>query len=222
MSNDQEKPRRPRGRPQVRPDEETLEIIVGAAREEFLSRGFGSASMTAIAQRAGVSTKTLYRLVPTKSGLFRDVIASRIGAVMLALDRDTLELEDVTEGLRRLLTTYGELVLGFEATAIYRLALIEHEQFPEVTEHFYATAIDRVAAAMEGWLARQCDKGRLRLTDCRLAAGMLRGMMAMEPQRAFLLGRAPLPAPADIAARAAACAALFLNGCQTAPAHGRG
>lgn len=217
MTEDEEKPRRPRGRPQVRPDGETIALIVDAARAEFLSRGFGNASVTAIARRAGVSTKTLYRLVPTKSDLFRDVIKARIGRVMLAIDRNEPDGQDVGEGLRRLLATYGELVLGFEATSIYRLALIEHEQFPEITGHFYADAIDRVAAAMEAWLTHQCNKGRIRLDDCKAAGGMLRGMMAMEPQRAFLLGKAELPSQDEIEDRAAACADLFLNGCKVVP-----
>ena len=61
--------RRPRGRPQVRPDEETLQLIIAAAREEFHASGFAGASMVQVAS-GGVSTKTMYRLILTKADLF--------------------------------------------------------------------------------------------------------------------------------------------------------
>jgi hypothetical protein len=42
---------------------------------------------------------------------------------------------------------------------------------------------------------------------------MLRGMMAMEPQRAAILRQEPPPKIEAIAARAKMCADLFLKGC---------
>ena len=69
---------RGRGRPPLRSDEETLRLIVDAAASMFRDGGYAGTGMSAIAARAGVSTKTLYRLVPTKDGLFQRVISSRI------------------------------------------------------------------------------------------------------------------------------------------------
>ncbi len=42
---------------------------------------------------------------------------------------------------------------------------------------------------------------------------MLRGMMAMDPQRAMMLGRCDAPAEVEIRARARRCTRLFLFGC---------
>ena len=75
--------RRPRGRPQVRPDEETLQLIVEAARQEFLASGYAATTMCAVAERAGTSTKTVYRLIPNKAELFKNVISTRIGQFMV-------------------------------------------------------------------------------------------------------------------------------------------
>src|SRR6185503_17133591 len=52
--------RRPRGRPQIRPDEETRRLIIEAARHEFQTNGYAQASMASVAQKAGISTKTMY------------------------------------------------------------------------------------------------------------------------------------------------------------------
>ena len=83
-------PRRPRGRPQIRSDEETRHLIVESARQEFQMNGYAATTMCAVAQRAGLSTKTMYRLIPTKADLFGSVISDRIGGFMLAIDADAV------------------------------------------------------------------------------------------------------------------------------------
>ena len=207
-------PRRPRGRPQVRPDEETLRVIVDAARDEFLSRSFGDVSMASVAGRAGVSTKTMYRLVPTKADLFRQVVSARIGQFILELDIETLDAVEPVEALTRILTVWSDLMLSADATAMYRVALTERDRFPEIATFFFENAIGPAGQILEAWLRRQSARGILTLADPVLASGMLRGMMAMEPQRAALLGQCPLPDAAEIAARARSSAELFVNGCR--------
>jgi AcrR family transcriptional regulator len=206
-------PRRPRGRPQTRPDEETLQLIVEAARAEFLSHGFAEVSMAAVAQSAGVSTKTMYRLVPTKADLFRMVVAARMGQFTLELDADALDAMEPLAAITRLLTVYGELILSAEPTAMYRLAIAESDRFPELAKVFYNSAVGAAGTALESWLRRQRERGTLRLDDPKSASGMLRGMMAMEPQRAALLRQRALPGAKEIAERARVCAKLFLYGC---------
>ena len=208
---------RGRGRPQVRPDEETLAVIIGAARQEFLSRGFAGASMSAVAQRAGVSTKTLYRLSPCKADLFRDVIAQRIGKFMLDIDETIVGALDETAALARILAAFGHLTLDLETIALIQLVLSERDRFPEIGKAFYETAILKTNDAISGWLAEQCRKGVLDLDDPWAAAEMLRGMMIMEPQRAVMLGQKSAPSPQEVEARAAACAALFLRGAARRP-----
>jgi AcrR family transcriptional regulator len=206
-------PCRPRGRPQVRPDDETLRVIVDAARDEFLSRSFGNVSMASVAGRAGVSTKTMYRLVPAKADLFRKVVSARIEQFILELDTEALDALKPVDALTRILTISAGLALSVDATAMYRLAVTEKDRFPEIATFFFENAIGPAGQILEAWLCKQCALGVLKLDDPRLASGMLRGMMAMEPQRAALLGQRPLPGAAEIAARARACAELFLNGC---------
>src|ERR1700733_12273464 len=72
------KERRVRGRPQLRPDAETLHIVYEAARHEIAANGYASTSMEAVARLAGVSTKTLYRLVPNKAALFEGMMSDRL------------------------------------------------------------------------------------------------------------------------------------------------
>src|ERR1700682_5499231 len=70
-------PRRGRGRPQLRSDEDTRDIIFDAARQEFAASGFAGSHMESVAVRSGISTKTLYRLIPNKAALFEAMITDR-------------------------------------------------------------------------------------------------------------------------------------------------
>jgi len=61
--------RRP-GRPSVREAARKHEAMLEAALEEFSRHGFHGASVRAIAERAGLSTRTLYNRYPDKVALF--------------------------------------------------------------------------------------------------------------------------------------------------------
>jgi AcrR family transcriptional regulator len=206
--------RRPRGRPQIRPDTETQRLMIEAAALEFQANGYAAASMVAVAQRAGVSTKTMYRLIQTKEELFRSVVSGRIGRFMLEIDGDALDALPLTEALEHMLRAYGELTLDAETIAIIRLVLGEGHRFPELAATFHEVAILQVSEAMASWLNRQVERGLIELENTHMAAGMLRGMMSMEPQRAVMLGQRAIPTSEEIAARAKCCAQLFLTGCR--------
>ncbi|RBP08697.1 TetR family transcriptional regulator [Roseiarcus fermentans] len=207
--------RRCRGRPQVRSDEETLALILEAAGREFQANGYGATCIADVAERAGVSTKTLYRLVPTKADLFASVVADRIGRFVLEYDLSRLDSLGAQAALERMLTVFGALTLEPRTIALTRLVLGECCSFPEVGAAFYDNAIVRTSQAMEEGLRRLCARGLIALDDPHEAVGMLRGMMILEPQRAVMLGQREPPDPAEIAARANRCARMFLNGCAT-------
>ncbi|WP_245974240.1 TetR/AcrR family transcriptional regulator [Bosea caraganae] len=206
--------RRSRGRPQARPDEETLRLIVDAADREFQSNGYAGTNIKAVADRAGVSTKTLYKLVPTKAELFEATIRHRIGRFLLDLDDDVSDELDTREALEHILLAFGLLTLSAETIAINRLVISECERFPEVAAAFYQSAIVPVNGVIENWLTKQKDKGALRIDDIHIASGMLRGMMAMEPQRTAMMGQRSAPQRDEIVLRARQCAEVFYNGCK--------
>jgi AcrR family transcriptional regulator len=208
-----EEVRRCRGRPQIRSDDATLRLIIEAAALEFQANGYAGAGMEAVAQRAGISTKTLYRLVPTKADLFKSVVSDRAGRFILAIDEQVVGALDLESALERILIAYGRLTLDQEVIAMTRLVLGESDRFPEIAETFYEEAIRPTTEAMADWLERQRRRG-LSLDDPLLAVGMLRGMMVMEPQRAVMLGQRSVPDAGEIAMRAKICAALFLKGCR--------
>jgi AcrR family transcriptional regulator len=208
-----EQTRRSRGRPPLRSDEETRHLLIEAAASEFEANGYAGTCMADVAERAGVSTKTVYRLFPNKADLLARVVSERIGQFMLEIDTDALDALPIAEALERMLIAFGTLTLSQHVIAIHRLVIGECGQFPEVATTFYELGIRRANEGMAAWLRRQCERGLIRLDDPLMAAGMLRGMMSMDPQRAAMLGLRSVPDREEIAARAKQCAHLFLDGC---------
>ena len=205
--------RRGRGRPQLRSDDETRALIFEAARHEFAARGFAAASIADVACRAGVSTKTLYRLIPTKLALFEGMVTDRMDRFVSIVKFGACDGRNVAAALEAALLTCADLVLDAEVIAMQRIVLAESDKFPDIAETFYEKAMQRTIAALAGWLGVQQRRGRIALDDVESAAGMLLGMLVFKPQRDVMFGRKPLPPRSEIEARAKACAALFLAGC---------
>jgi AcrR family transcriptional regulator len=91
--------RRRRGRPQVRPDDETRQLIYEAARHEFAGRGYAATSIGTVARRAGVSTKTLYRLIPNKAALFERMVSDRVDRFLSDVNLQAVDHADIDEAL---------------------------------------------------------------------------------------------------------------------------
>ena len=206
--------RRCRGRPQVRPDDETRQIIYEAARHEFADGGYAATSMEAVARRAGVSTRTLYRLIPNKASLFDGMVTDRLDRTLASVDLNAIDHAEIEEALYAALMACAELTLDEEVIALQRMVLQEAGKFSDIAGMFYRNGIQRITAALADWLRVQQKRGLIDLDDIEEAAGMLLGMVASAPRRAAMFGGVPLPPRSQIEARVRRCAALFLRGCQ--------
>src|ERR1700746_2792571 len=205
--------RRGRGRPQARCDEETRAIIFETARREFAASGYAATNMESVARGAGISTKTLYRLVPNKAALFEAMITERIDRFASVVRLRACEGRDVEAALRDALLVCGELILDADVIALQQMILSDSDKFPEIAETFFHKAIMPTQNTLASWLRTQQKRGLLVIDDADAAAGMLLGMLVFQPQRAVMYGHAPTPTRAELEQRGEACAKLFLQGC---------
>ena len=212
--------RRCRGRPQVRPDDETRGLIYEAARHEFAGNGYAATAMEAVARRAGVSTKTLYRLIPNKASLFDGMVTDRLERTLAKVDLRVIDHAEIEEALYAALMACAELTLDKEVIALQRMVLQETGKSSDIAATFYRNGIQRIAAALATWLRAQRKRGLIELDDVDEAAGILLGMIASAPRRAAMFGGVPLPSRRQIEARVRRCAKLFLRGCQVKPESG--
>lgn len=210
---------RGRGRPPARTDDETRAVIYDAARQEFAGSGFAATCMDSVAKRAGISTKTLYRLIPNKGALFEAALTNRMDRFASVVRLRACDGSDIEAALREALLVCADLMLNGEVIALQRMLLAESDKFPDIAETFYNSAMQRTVATLAKWLRTQQERGLIELadTDAGMAAGMLLGMLTFEPQRAVMFGHKPVPSRNELEMRARACAALFLRGCGRVP-----
>jgi AcrR family transcriptional regulator len=208
--------RRCRGRPQLRPDQETRQIIYEAARHEFAGNSYAATSMETVARHAGISTKTLYRLVPNKATLFEGMVSDRLDRFLSDFNLQSADQADIGEALYAALMACADLMLDQEVVGLQRMILQETGKFSDLAGTFYNNGIKRTAAALADWLRVQEKRGLIVLDDADEAAGMLLGMLSSAPQRAAIFGGMPMPTRRQIEARVRTCVKLFLRGCQPA------
>lgn len=145
------------GRPK---DPAKRRAIVEAASALFLERGYGDASMEAIAQAAQVSKLTLYSHFTDKAALFREVVRERVehyaGEEMFARAMLggplRLRLETLAEG-------FLSLILSEEATGLERLLIARAASHSEAGALFFEAGPQRILTEFARFFARLQEEG---------------------------------------------------------------
>jgi TetR/AcrR family transcriptional regulator, mexJK operon transcriptional repressor len=148
-------------------------LIMSAAAQVFLERGYPGTSVDDVAAAAGVSKRTVYNVFTDKEGLFRAIIgdaiatAERFSAQFAAT---TTETTDAAAALTTLARELARLVLGGRVVPLRRLLIGEARRFPEFAIDYYERAPGRVMAAVAEALRAFDERGVLRINDPDLAA----------------------------------------------------
>ena len=169
---------------------------------------YAATSMETVARRAGVSTKTLYRLIPNKAALFEDMV--RTGSTGSCADVNLQRRSTCATSRRRSMRADG--LRGTRRStrrsiAIQRMVLQEAGTVFRISRRRSTkrrcSARSRRSA---DWLRMQQRRGLIELDDLDEAAGMLLGMVVSAPQRAAMFGGVPLPSRRADRARGRAAA----------------
>src|SRR5215470_14304414 len=165
-------------RRQERSDETAVrERILEAAFAAFMKSGYAAASMLEIATRARVSKRELYTLVGNKQEMLIACISER--AKRFDVPADLPLLRD-RETLGQVLASFGTKLVR-EASdptviAVFRLAIAEVIQAPEVARALDSIARERSRGALRKIMARAQTSGLLTGPPAELAkqfAGLL-------------------------------------------------
>src|SRR6185312_5934969 len=127
----------------------------------FLSHGFGTTSIEAVAKRAGISKRTFYHRFRGKEVLFEAVVRRLIEQWMPPLDAATLvapDDADMADTLSRAARYILAVALTPEALALHRLVIAEAPRFPGLARILHelgaAAGIERIAKLLEGHAGR--------------------------------------------------------------------
>jgi AcrR family transcriptional regulator len=195
-------------------------LIIDAAREAFFRLGYAGTSMSAIAAAVGGSKTTFWNMFPQKQDLFLAVADDLFNRYVDAI-QDSFALEpDISRSLRQ----SGRLMLAAltrePVNALIRLAAGESGRFPELGERFLARGIGRGWGLMQSIFDRAVENGQLMAQDTQRAAQHFIGLCQSNTFQRVLMGGAPPPDEAMIAADVDAAVDAFMA-IYGNPAYGR-
>ncbi|WP_312600605.1 MULTISPECIES: TetR/AcrR family transcriptional regulator [Pseudomonas] len=191
-----------------------LDRLIEAALRVWLEQGY-RASMDTIAEQAGMSKRTVYAVVRSKSELFEAVIDAYMGQAIAYIGTPG---DDLAEGLRRYVRAIADVSLGEIPVGLFRLVLAEAKAFPEMARLYEERGAYKAVELLAEWIEQQCQAGRLHVPDAREASIMLFGMVIPGPQRRAALGAAPSPTSEELDRLVDHAVQFFLHGAKVRPA----
>jgi AcrR family transcriptional regulator len=187
------------------------ERILDAAFAAFTRNGYATASMLEIATRARVSKRELYALVGNKQEMLVACISRR--ATRLEIPADLPVVRD-RKTLEQVLTSFGSRLLREisdpTVIAVFRLAIAEAVQSPEVARTLNSIGRETSRAALRKIMAQAHESGLLTGHVGDLGE-QFAGLLWRDLMVSLLLGVAGRPTPREIAERAREAAAAFLE-----------
>jgi AcrR family transcriptional regulator len=208
--------RKPRlgGRPSRAAALELRNRILEVATELFLTQGYGSTSIEAVAASAGISKRTFYHRFDDKAALFAAVVHRIIEQIRPPPGVPLLEGATLQKILRRLAGLILGAALTPEAIALHRLVTAESVRFPNLVRAVYDEGWAQEATALIGdLLARELRAAHLSVKLRAFAAEQFLHMVVALPQRRIMGLGVPMT-PDELDAWAENAVNLFLNGCR--------
>jgi TetR/AcrR family transcriptional repressor of mexJK operon len=202
------------GRPSRAAALELRDRILEVATELFLTEGYGSTSIEAVAGRAGISKRTFYHRFNDKAALFAAVVHRIIEQIRPPPGVPLLEGATLQEILSRLAGLILRAALSPQAIALHRLVTAESVRFPNLVRAVYDEGWAQEATALIGdLLARELPDPRLTVELRRFVAAQFLHMVVAVPQRR-IMGLGVTMTPSELDAWADDTVNLFLNGCR--------
>lgn len=137
--------------------------LLQAALEVFVERGFASARLDDVAQRAGVSKGTLYLYFDNKEELFKAVVRH---SILPLIDEFRVAMAESQASSGELLGQYLQIWwIRYGAThlsGVAKLCVAESGNFPEVARFWRDEVIGANNALVAGILKRGIDRGEFR------------------------------------------------------------
>ena len=188
------------------------ERILEAAFEAFMKSGYAAASTLEIANRARVSKRELYALVGNKQQMLIACIAER-SARRLNMPPE-LPVPRDRETLSQVLSSFGTQLLREVSDpvviAVFRLAIAEVAQAPEVARTLDSIGRETTRAALRKIMSQAQESGLLEGRPAELAE-QFAALLWRDLLVGLMLGVTERPGPREIAARAREATNAFLQ-----------
>jgi AcrR family transcriptional regulator len=192
---------------------ERRQVLLNAAREVFLERGFSGARLDMVIEKAGGSRRSVYNEFGGKDGLFLAIIEETIQKMFNDLPTAAaIRGWDLPKKLTAVATAYLKVIIDPEIIGLFRMVQMELFRFPKVVEYFYEAgpkkALDRVRDILE----EAQNEGQVKALDSALAAEHFLSLLRAKFHFLALLGLGQPPTKPEFKAFVKATVDLFMAG----------
>jgi AcrR family transcriptional regulator len=166
--------------------EQKRNVIVAAARESFLLKGYSEACMDGIALSAGVSVKTIYSHFENKAELFQAVIEATCtdpGFFKQIPNHTELAIkfpwftDPSQRGLQQAGEHYLRHLLSTEQLALYRVITRDAARFPELGQLYHENIARGRTAILVAYLSRTAQIKSWRQRDLKQSAEIYEALL---------------------------------------------
>ncbi len=147
------------GRPPLERAGEVEERILEAAHKVFLEHGFDGASIDLIAETSHSGKTTIYSRFPNKQALFVAAVAHRIALKIARAGSHKPSGATIEERLASIGVAMLRDGLTKEFVGLFRLAIAEARQFPDLVGDLMRMARQRGGETVAGLLAEAAERG---------------------------------------------------------------
>ena len=182
-----------------------------AAKQLFLTLGYASTSMDAVATAAGVSKLTVYSHFTDKETLFTAAISATCTAQLPELIFDLPDDVPLEQVLLNIGCGFQALISSEQSVQLTRLIMTLGSQDPKLTQIFFEAGPLRVLGEMEALLRRADLRGLLRIEHPDKAAEHFFCLLKGAPNYRLLLGYAPALNAQEAQTHVAEVVSMFLR-----------
>lgn len=207
MSDNPLSPNAP-GRPK---DLAKRQSILDAAKSLFLTKGYASTSMDAVAGLAGVSKLTVYSHFTDKETLFSSAIMSKCTEQLPVLFFELPADKPIKDVLLNIARGFQVLINSEESLNLHRLMVALGSQDPKLSQIFLEAGPERVVHEMEGLLRKMDLSGALQIDNPHYAAEHFFCMLKGAPNFRLLFAGGEPPGPEDSEAHVQEVVGIFMR-----------
>lgn len=183
--------------------------LIEAAENIFLAKGYHAATMSDVAAAAGMSKKTVYTIIESKSELFNALLAHHQSLLNFPPPEPGWTVHEI---LTSHLLCLGHFLLSPKQAAILRLIMAEYTHSPDLGRIFLRNRVQKAKSKLENCLFDIAQKYGYEDADTKEMAAMLFGMAIGEFHLSVLIGYRNVPSKQMLEKRIRQAVDIFLAG----------
>ena len=131
----------------------------------LLNEGYAATTLEAVARRAGMAKKTVYRYASDREDLVAQVVRGWTDGFAPVMAQDVTSVDEVLPALARVLQAIAERVLSADAVGMFRLLTADFPGRDALLRAYQENGIERGTAMLAAWFQRLARRGLIQVSE---------------------------------------------------------